>query len=256
MSGERVLITGASSGIGRALAECFARDGSELILTARRADRLAELAGELSRRHNVSSRTIPIDLSAPEAPERLCRMLADDGVQVDVLVNNAAFGANGSFHQLDAARQMEMVRLNVAAPTELCRLLLPGMVERKRGGILNVASIAAFQAGPRMGIYYASKAYLLSLSEALAEELRGSGVKVSCLCPGPTTTEFARVAGMSDALLFRFGPMTAESVARSGYRGFRRGRCIVIPGIGNRLLVCTARLAPRWLSRKVAKWLQ
>lgn len=256
MRAERVLVTGASAGIGVELARCFAKDKSDLILVARRKERLEELAAELQGEYGVDVRVMPADLAVAEQRQALFDDLQREGIEVDVLVNNAGFGLNGKFHVLDMERQMDMVSLNIAALTQLTRLFLPAMVERDRGGVLNVASTASFQAGPKMALYYASKAFVLSLSEAIHEELSDTRVTVSCLCPGPTTTEFGQVADMEDKPLFKFAPMSAASVAKIGFRGFRQNKAIVIAGLGNWLLAHSSRMMPRWISRKVAKQLQ
>ena len=184
--GETVLITGASSGIGRELAQQFARDGADLVLIARSEDRLRELAGQLAAQYGVTAQVLPADLSRPGGPDQIVQTLAQQQTDVDVLVNNAGFGAHGPVAGIGVQRQLEMIEVNVAALTRLTALLLPGMLERHRGGILNVASTAAFQPGPNSAVYYATKAYVLSFTEALAEEVRGSGVRVSCLAPGGT----------------------------------------------------------------------
>ncbi len=256
MAQETVLVTGASSGIGEELARRFAADGAELVLVARSEERLRRLAAELNERHGVAARVEAVDLAAPGAVAALCERLAADGVAVDVLVNNAGYGARGAVAELDLERQLGMVRLNVEALTALTRRLLPGMLERRRGGILNVASTAAFQPGPFMAVYYATKAYVQSFTEALAEELRGTGVTVTSLAPGPTLTGFQKEAEMEGTLLFKLGPMPAGPVARAGHRAFRRGKVVVIPGIGNRLLAFSTRLTPRWLLRRVVRMLQ
>jgi short-subunit dehydrogenase len=250
---ETVLVTGASSGIGWELAKCFAADGSRMILVARKRQALEALAEELRRAQKTHSEVLPADLSEPGAPARILGHLEAHGVRVDVLVNNAGFGARGGFAQLPLQRQIEMVQVNVTALTHLTGLFLPGMIARRRGGVLNVASTAAFQPGPGMAIYYATKAFVLSFSEAVAEELAGSGVTVSALCPGPTDTNFTAVAGERASELFRRAAMSAEAVARAGHEGFRQGRFVVMPGLRNRLLAFGTRLAPRWVVRKIAK---
>ncbi len=252
---ETVLITGASSGIGRELARLFAADGSRLVLVARREERLRDLAAELRQRHGVDTLVIPYDLADPRAPAALVEQLTNDGIAIDVLVNNAGFGALGCFWQLSPERQAEMVEVNIAALTKLTRLLLPGMLERGRGGVLNVASTASFQPGPYMAVYYASKAYVRFFSEALSHELRRTPVSVTCLCPGPTQTEFGEDSGMEGTFVFRFA-MPVEQVAQAGHRGFRRGKLLVVPGLMNRLGVYALRLTPRWLVRIVVGKLQ
>lgn len=252
---ERVLVTGASSGIGAALARVFAREGSDLVLVARSSDRLQSLADELMAAHDVRVTVLPADLAVAGAPEEIVAHLGAGELPVDVLVNNAGFGLLGPFAELDPVRQLEMIQVNVSAPTHLARLLLPGMIARGRGGVLNVASAAAFQPGPLMAVYFATKAYLLHLSEALTEEVAGTGVTISCLTPGPTTTPFVDVAGMEHTRLFRIGPMTAAAVAEAGYRGFRAGRAVVVPGLRNRVIPLGSRLLPRVVMRRIAGFL-
>jgi short-subunit dehydrogenase len=248
-----VLITGASSGIGRAFAHLFARDGCNLVLVARRETVLEELASELTRQHKARVTVIAIDLADPVAALRLHEQLRRDGVVVDVLVNNAGFGAQGAFAGLPLERQLQMIHLNVTALTALTRLLLPSMLERGRGGILNVGSTAAFQPGPFMAVYYATKAYVVSFSEALADELSGSGLRVSCLAPGPTATAFAAEAGAAESRLFEGETMTADEVARIGYEGWKQGTPLVIAGAGNRWRAFLVRLAPRAWVRKAVR---
>lgn len=248
-----VLITGASSGIGRSLARLFAADGYSLVLVARRAAALEALAAELARDHGVTVRVIPIDLTAPSAASELHEKVVGAGVAVDVLVNNAGFGMQGPFASLPLERQMQMIQLNVTALTALTRLLLPPMLERRRGGILNVGSTAGFQPGPFMAAYYATKAYVVSFSEALADELTGSGLKVTCLAPGPTATEFAAEAGITDSRLFQGGTMSVDEVARIGYEGWKQGRPLVIAGTRNRLSALVVKLAPRAFVRRVVR---
>lgn len=254
MSAETVLITGASSGIGLELARLFAADKSQLVLVARSRDKLDTLADELRRSHGVDIVVLPQDLADPNAPQAIFD--ATKGSVVDVVVNNAGFGAVGSVADLPLQRQMDMIQVNITALTHLTRLFLPGMIDRKRGGILNVGSTAGFQPGPNMAVYYATKAYVLSFTEALAEEVAGTGVKISCLAPGPTATGFGADSGMEKSLVFKLGAMDAATVARHGYRGFRRGKVIVVPGLKNKLGAFSVRLAPRSVVRKLVKRLQ
>jgi short-subunit dehydrogenase len=254
--GETVLITGASSGIGRQLARLFAGDGAELVLVARGADRLGELAGELAAEYGVQAHVVPADLSRPAGPAEIMQALAQQHLQVDVLVNNAGLGVLGTIAGIGVDRQLEMIEVNVASLTRLTALLLPGMLERHRGAILNVASTAAFQAGPNQAVYFATKAYVLSFTEALAEEVRGSGVRVCCLAPGPTGTGFAAQAGMEGTRLFRWGAMDAGRVARAGYRGLQQGKTLVIPGLRNQIMVFSTRLSPRALAARISGYLQ
>ena len=254
--GETVLITGASSGIGRELARLFADDGADLVLCARGEGRLRELAGELAAGYGVEAQVVPADLSRPGSPDEIMETLAQRHIDVDVLVNNAGFGAHGPVAGIGVQRQLEMIEVNVAALTRLTALLLPGMLARRRGAILNIASTAAFQPGPHQAVYCATKAYVLSFTEALAEEVRGSGVRVTCLAPGATDTGFAAQAGMVGTRLFRRGVMDAGRVARAGHDGLRRGRTLVIPGLRNRALAFSVRLSPRALVTRVTVYLQ
>jgi len=253
MSVETVLVTGASSGIGRELAKCFAAEGCRLVLVARKRQALEALAEELRRAHQTHAEVLTADLAEPGTPARIFAHLEGRGTRVDVLVNNAGFGARGRFAQLPLERQLEMLQVNITALTHLTGLFLPGLLARRRGGVLNVASTAAFQPGPGMAVYFATKAYVLSFSEAIAEELAGTGVTVSTLCPGPTETNFMAVAGGRSSMLFRRAAMSAESVARIGHRAFRQGQCVAVAGLRNRVLAFSTRLAPRALVRKIAR---
>jgi short-subunit dehydrogenase len=250
------LVTGASSGIGRDLARLFAADGYDLILVARRTDRLDELGAALAERHGVRYRTLATDLADPTAPARIVAQL-DATWAPDILVNNAGFGYLGAVADTPVAETERMIAVNVGALTTLTRLVLPGLLARRRGRILNVASTAGFVPGPLMAVYYATKAYVISFSEALAEEVRGSGVSVTVLCPGPTRTEFQAVAHMETTRLFHMpGVMDAEAVALAGYRGLMRGRRMVVPGVLNRLTAMVPRLAPRGLVPRVVRLFQ
>jgi len=249
---ETVLITGASSGIGRELAKCFAADGSRLVLTARNTEVLQSLADELRLTHNVETSVLTADLSRPETPERIFEELQGRGITVDVLVNNAGFGACGRFAGLPLQRQLEMLQVNITALIQLTGLFLPGMVERRRGGILNVASVAGFVPGPGMAVYYATKACVLSFTEALTEELAGTDVIATALCPGPTATNFGKVARADQARMVQLARMPAETVALYGHRAFRRKKVVAVPGLQNRLLIFFARMAPRPIVRKIA----
>jgi hypothetical protein len=247
------LITGASSGIGRSLARLFAHDGYDLALVARRKDALQELAAELTAAHALTIRSFSVDLARADGARVLHAQLDAEGVTVDVLVNNAGFGLQGAFTALPVERQIEMIRLNVTTLTELTGRLLPGMLQRGRGGVLNVGSTAGFQPGPFMAVYYATKAYVVSFSEALAEELSGSQVRVSCLAPGPTATGFAAEAGAADALLFSGDVMDVDEVARIGYEGWKSGKALVIAGRRNWLRAFAVRLTPRSWVRKIVR---
>lgn len=255
-SPETVLITGASSGIGRELARCFAREGSDCVLLARSEDALHDLADTLEVTFAIDAHVLPTDLSVPASAEQIDTELHTRGLSIDVLVNNAGFGGRGPFAELDTQRQVDMIQVNVTTLTHLTHLLLPHMLERDRGGVLNVASTAGFQPGPNMSVYYATKAYVLSFSEGLTEEVTDSGVTVTCLAPGPTRTSFVDEAEMEDSTLFQWSvPMRPEAVARTGYEGFRAGRALVVPGWSNKLSAFAVRFTPRSLARKVAGWL-
>lgn len=248
------LITGASAGIGLELAKLFAADGHDLVLVARRAETLDRLAADLRQRHGIAVHVCPADLSDPASPAQLCDWVAGQGLAIDTLVNNAGFGAVGPFADQPVGRQLGIVDVNVRALTELTHRMLPAMRARRRGRILNVASVAAFLPGSYMAVYYGTKAYVLSFSDALAEELAGSGVTVTCLCPGFTATEFQEVAGMTGLRgLARIRPMSAEAVARLGFRALMRGRRTVVTGAQNRIGVFGMRFMPRrWLARLTA----
>jgi len=247
------LVTGASAGIGREFADILAREGHDLVLVARREPELTALAAELKERYGADSRVIPADLSKARAVQSIVKELGPDAV-VDVLINNAGFGGHGRFWERNRDEDLRQIAVNVTALTELTRALLPGMVARHRGRILNVASTAAFQPGPFMAVYYATKAYVLSFSQALAEELVGTGVTVTTLCPGVTVTEFQQVAGVEHVPLTK-GPlsMSAASVAEAAYRGLAAGKLMVVPGVHNKVGVVSTRLAPRRLILKVVR---
>jgi len=252
---SNALITGASSGIGADLARVFAREGHDLVLVARSRDRLEELAHELRHAHGATARVLPIDLSVPGAASVLREGVAREGVEVDVLVNDAGFGMRGPFVELDPAQQLEMIQVNLVALTELTRLFVPEMVRRGAGRILNVASTAAFQPGPLMAVYFATKAYVLSFSEALAEELRGSGVTVTCVAPGVTGTGFIERAGVSATRLLRSGTMTSLAVAEAAYAATSKGVRLAVPGWRNRLLSSSVRFLPIATAARVARLL-
>lgn len=249
------LVTGASAGIGRALARQFAAGGHDLVVVARREERLRELADDLDDEHGTTTDVIQMDLAAPRAAEDLRDAVAALGVQVDALVNNVGIGTYGAFHESDPERELDQLRLNVELPVHLTRLYLPEMVERDEGVVLNVASLSAFQPGPRMAGYYASKAYLLSFSEALAHEHRDGGVSVTALCPGPVSTEFQDRAEMADSRVGSTFSHTAPEVARAGYRGAMAGDPVVVPGLPMKLLYLGSRLSPRVLKRRTAAWI-
>ena len=256
MANETALITGASSGIGLELARLFAADSSNLVLVARREERLRALADELKSEFGVDVFVIPKDLSESGAPREIYDELEREGIQVDVVVNNAGFGSRGRFVTLGEKAQMDMIQVNVAALTHLTRLFLPGIIERGRGGILNVGSLAGFQPGPNLAVYYATKAYVLSFTEALSEEIKNPNIKITCLAPGPVRTEFGEKSELDDSLLFKMSLMDAEPVVRAGYEGFRKGKVIVLPGIKQKLIPIMLRITPRFLVRKIVMSLQ
>lgn len=240
------LVTGASSGLGAEFARQCARRGDELVLVARRKDRLDALAAEIGGKAHV----VPADLAAAGAAAGLVRELEGRGLRTRILVNNAGFGLAGRFAKLPRERQLEMIDLNIRALTELTHLVLPGMVDAREGGILNVASTAAFQAGPGFAVYFATKAFVLSFSEALHQELKRTGVKVSALCPGPTRTEFGEVAGVTSGSFDRFAADAAAVVA-AGLRGLERNKAIIVPGLTNKFTAQSNRVIPRAAMRRI-----
>jgi short-subunit dehydrogenase len=241
------LITGASAGLGVEFARQLSKRGHRLVLAARRKERLEELANELG-----NARAVSIDLSKSNAAAKLIADLDANGETVDLLVNNAGFGLIGRFAELDAKRQRQMIDLNVGTLTDLCRAVAPGMIARKSGAILNVASTAAFQPGPKMAVYFATKAFVLSLTEALHEELKPHGIKVSCLCPGPTRTEFGDVAGFGGNGMFDRVAMNAREVVEAGLKGLNSNRAVVVTGWVNKIGAASTRFAPRAIVRKIA----
>jgi uncharacterized protein len=235
------LITGASSGIGRELAKLCAAAGNDVILTARRGKELGALASELSSAHGVAARALEADLADPNAPQAIFAAAGE----VDILINNAGFGKLGPYAAADWETQERMLQVNVNALAHLTRLYLPGMIARRSGRILNVASTAAFVPGPYMAVYYASKAFVFSFTLAIAAELEGTGVTATALCPGPTITEFGEVAGNAHSKLFARNAMTAEAVAREGFDAMMAGKPEKIAGWRNRWLIWGTRFAPR-----------
>jgi short-subunit dehydrogenase len=240
------LVTGASSGLGAEFARACARRGEAPVLVARRRERLEALAKETDGDVHV----IAADLAAPDAPDRLLADVAARGLTVATLINNAGFGLAGPFAGHNADSQREMIDLNVGALTRLCRLVLPPMLERREGAILDIASTGAFQPGPGIAVYFATKAYVLSFTEALHQELKGTGVRVSALCPGPTRTEFGAVAGVTSRGFDRFAA-DAAAVVEAGLRGLDANRAVVIPGPLNKLTAQSSRVLPRWAMRRI-----
>jgi len=247
------LVTGASSGIGLEIAKTLARSGHDLVLTARRIEPMETLAAELAE-SGAAVAVVAADLSRPGAAARLAQEIDERGLAVDVLVNNAGLGAAGRFDEQDPMRIDDMLYVNIVALTELTRLVLPGMVARRRGKVMLLASTAAFQPGPRMAVYFASKAYVLSLGEALSYELRGTGVDVTVLCPGATATEFFTVAGAGNSMIAKYRRMMpAGLVARLGCRALASGRRVAVAGAMNRVMAFGGRYAPHWLTLPVTE---
>ena len=245
--GQTALVTGASMGIGVDLAECFAKDGYDLILTARSEKQLNEVAASLAAKHKVKATAIAIDLGVPGNGEKLAAEITKRGLCVDALVNNAGYGIAGAFNGSERTGQLGMIDLNDRALVELTHIYWPRMLANRRGGVLNVASTASFQPGPLMAIYYASKAFVLSFSEALWKEAEGSGVQVTCLCPGPTVSHFRERAGTGKTRLARNAgdAMGSAPVAQMGYRAWKKNRRVIVTGARNKLLASLAPFLPR-----------
>lgn len=251
------LITGASRGIGLELAKECASHGHDVVLVARRQDALEALAGVIEGKYDVSATVIPADLGNPEAPAELYAATVALGIDVGILINNAGFGLGGEFLETDIQREIDMIQVNVIALTHLTKLYAPAMVKRRSGRIMNVASTAAFQPGPLMAVYYATKAYVLSFSEAIAEEMRKTGVTVTALCPGATATDFADTAQITNTRLFKkLGVASPDDVARYGYRAMMRGERVAIPGWRDKLMIQSERIAPRRLVTTLARKVQ
>lgn len=249
-----VLITGASAGIGEEFAKQLAKQGENLILAARRVDRLDALAAKLQADHNIQVKTVAADLVAPNAAEELVRKIDQAGWPIKGLINNAGFGERGPFAKIDLARQLNMIQLNVTVLVDLTHRLIPALEKQPDAFVINVASTASFQAGPNMAIYYATKAFVLSFTEALHEELKKKGIKVSALCPGATQSEFAQESNMTDSVLFKAGVMTSEAVVHKALAN--RNKAIVIPGFKNWLGMFLGKLSPRSITRKLAALMQ
>lgn len=248
---ETVLVTGASSGIGWELAKCFAADKTDLILVARNREALEKLAETLRFEHDIQVTVLVADLAKPEAPQQVFDELKGRGLSVDVLVNNAGFGLHGEFAELPLRKQLEIISVNVSALVELTGLFVPEMIRRKRGGILNVGSVAGFLPGPHMAVYYATKAFVMSFSEALHEELRGTGVRVTNLCPGPTESNFSQVARSHRIRESQAKKMTSAEVAKIGHDDFRAGVHISLPGFSNKLIALAPKMLPRGTVRRI-----
>jgi short-subunit dehydrogenase len=250
------LITGASGGLGEQFAWLLAADHHHVVLVARSKEKMETLAKELSSKYGIRTTVLAHDLSQKDAVESLIKELQDRSLTIDILINNAGFGAYGKFHETGFEHEKQLLQVNIEALTELTKALLPDMVKRKSGKVLNVASTAAFASGPLMAVYYASKAYVLSLSIALNEELKGTGVTVTCLCPGPTKTGFETGAGMQGSRLFKSALMDAKTVSAIGYRAMLHGKPLVVAGLRNKISAFGTRLVPRWLAAKIARAVQ
>jgi short-subunit dehydrogenase len=251
-SGKWALVTGASAGIGAAFAEELARGGTNLVLTARRRERLEELAQKLAAAHKVDTKIFVADLGETDAPAKIFEFTNEQGIEIELLINNAGFGAYGEFTKVELRRLTDMVQVNCAAVVNLTRLYLPGMVARRHGDVLIVASTASFQAVPYISTYAATKAFDLLFAEGLAEEMKPHGVRVLALCPGSTESEFAQVAGQTQIAATRANRETAEKVVRTGLRALASGKSYVISGLGNYLGVLGQRLVSRRLVARVA----
>ena len=253
---KTVLITGASCGIGFEFAKIFARSGDNLILVARSEKKLAEICRELSSEYNISACYYAKDLSLPDAAKDIFEKVTADGHKVDYLVNNAGFGDNHEFIKTDCDVHRNMIKLNILALTELCHLFGKEMCEQKNGKILNVASVAAFSSGPYMSVYYASKAFVLSFSEALAEEFADYNVSITCLCPGPTESNFGKFSDFDKSNAFKYISVAkAKDVAENGYKAMMKGKTLCYHGIAVKGMAFLTRLSPRFINRKFAKYM-
>lgn len=252
---KAALITGASSGIGLELAKIMAGDGYDLVITARREDRLIELKNELKNKSSAVVHIFTADLSLPESPMDIYQYCEEQNIQINVLVNNAGIGDYGLFHNSDWQKTITMIDLNVKSLTHLTRLFLPSMIDRKHGFILNVASTASFQPGPLMSVYYATKHYVLAFSEAIANEVQEYGIKVTALCPGPTQSEFQASANMEKSkIMDRFPMPTSKDVAEYGYKAMKKGKRVAIHGFMNKIMSKVVRILPRkWVTATVRK---
>lgn len=250
---KTALVTGASSGIGYELAKVLAAEGYDLALVARRLDHLVKLKEECEKTHNVKAHILAGDLTVPDIAEDIYKELNEKNIQVDVLINNAGFSWYGRYTDMEWKKQSDMIQVNITALTQLTHLFLKGMVERKKGMVLNVASTAAFQPGPLMALYHATKAHVLFFSEALADELKRTGVSVTVLCPGATATEFQQVSHNEQTRLVKYSKLpTAKEVAEYGYRAMMKGKIVAVPGIMNKIGVFFVRLVSRkWTASAV-----
>lgn len=252
---KTALITGGSSGLGYEFAKLFAANKYNLLIVGRDPEKLTKAKHELESSFEITVQTIAKDLSKPSSPQEIFNLLKHDGIQIDALVNNAGFAHYGNFNQLSIKDSLSEIDVNVRALTEMTKLFLPQMIENRSGKILNVASTAAFSPGPMMSVYFATKAYVLSFTQGLDEELRKTGVTASVLCPGPTDTGFAKFANIQKSHLYTNNPMLADLVARIGFEGLMKNKKVIIPGLYNNLFVNLLRIVPRSLAPKVMKHL-
>lgn len=243
-TGETVLVTGATTEIGYELARFFAMNGYDLVMVARNEARLEQIAAAWRQEFGVRVVALAKDLVHPSGPDEIVQALEEQGIEIDVLVNNAGFGVYGPFNETSFTQELDMIQVNITAVTQLTKLLIKGMLARGKGKVLNVASTAAFQPGPWMAVYSATKAYVLSFSEALANEYKDRGITVSVLCPGPTQTEFEKRANLEQAKLF-MSNLSAREVAVSAFRGLMEGKTVIIPGVKNQLFARSIRFLPR-----------
>lgn len=253
--GKYALITGASSGIGYEFVKLFAEDGSNLIIISRNEERLLDIKREIENEHKVNVLVLAKDLSKREAPKEICNQLENENVPVDILVNNAGVGYHGNFSDTDLERQLKMIQLNVLSLVHLTGLLLPLMIKKGYGKILNVASMAGFHGIPLHGVYSATKAFVLTFSESIAYELKGTGITVTCLCPGLTNTNFFKSADMENARLLRFGLMGTDKVAKIGFDALKNNKTTVIAGLRNKFIIFLERLSPRRIITRLSKTL-
>lgn len=256
MNNQTALVTGGSSGIGLALAKVFAKNKYNLVLVARKQEELEKAAADLRKDFGVDVKIFAVDLSGAQAPKQVFDFCESQNIAIDVLVNNAGFAVYGKFNEIELPRQLVLIDLNIRTLTELTHLFLPQMIAKKQGKILNVASTAAFQPGPQMAIYYASKAYVLSFSEALRNELQELGIAVTALCPGGTKTNFQQTSGdfTTTRLLKKMRLMSADEVAEIGFMALMKNKSMVIPGFRNKVLAFLTRLSPRNLNTKISGW--
>ena len=254
-SNKVALITGVTSGIGRQLTYLFAKDGYNLVLVARNKQKLNAIEEELRKKYQVTTTGIIKDLSEPSSPQEIFQEVQQHDIAVDVLVNNAGFNVYGSLHQTELLEQQKLIQVNLITPTHLTRLLLPGMLERGNGKVMFVGSTGSFVPAAYDAIYCATKAYILSFAEGLSQELYGTGITVTCLCPGTTQTEFAAKAGMTRTRLFSIGAMNAKVVAQTGYRALMDGKSMVIAGLFNRMQIQAMKFTPRFIAAPLTRYI-